>query len=158
VSRVLLRAAPAGPRRRLLATSLALLAGAVPLAGCTEVESDTVAGYEPSKLTPVKDRDDVKLVRFTAEGAKRTGLKTAPVRRRGRLTVVPYDALIYDPQGRTYVYTSPRSLTFLRAGIEVDRIEGNRVFLSKGPPVGTEVVTVGAAQVHGTELEIGSGH
>jgi hypothetical protein len=152
-------ARPAGSgRRRLLAAGVAVTLGALPLTGCAEVESGTVSGYEPSKLEPVKGSDDVKLVTFTREGAERTGLRTATVRRSGRHQVIPYRALIYDPHGTAYVYTSPRPLTFLRQRIVVDRVQGDRVLLSDGPPTGTAVVTVGAAEVYGTELEIGSGH
>ena len=39
-------------------------------------------------------------------------------------------------------------------GARLDRIEGQRVYLSDGPPAGTAVVTVGATEVYGTELEI----
>jgi hypothetical protein len=127
-----------------------LAVAAVPLSACTEVEEESDAGYEPAKLTEVKGSDDVKRVTLTAEGAERVGLETAPVRAK----VVPYAAVLYDAEGKTYVYTSPRPLSYLREEVRVDHIEGDRVFLSSGPPPGTEVVTVGAAEVHGAELEI----
>jgi hypothetical protein len=133
-----------------------LVAVAVALGGCTEVETETATGYEPSKLEPVKGSEDLQRVTFTAEGARRVGLRTAPVRRGASHTVVPYAALLYDPEGKTYVYTSPKPLQYVRAEVKVDRIEGNRVLLSAGPPVGTEVVTVGATEVYGTELEVAS--
>jgi multidrug efflux pump subunit AcrA (membrane-fusion protein) len=129
-----------------------LATAALPVAGCTEVESETATGYEPSTLEPVKGNDDIQRVTFTAEGARRVDLQTAPVRR----NVVPYAALIYDPEGKTYVYTSPKPLEYLREEVKVDRIEGDRVLVSRGPPAGTEVVTVGAAEVYGTELEVPS--
>ena len=44
---------------------------------------------------------------FTVEGAKRTGLESGSVRREGGRTVVPYESLIYDAEGKTYIYTSP---------------------------------------------------
>ena len=129
-----------------------LATAALPVAGCTEVESETATGYEPSTLEPVKGNDDIQRVTFTAEGARRVDLQTASVRR----NVVPYAALIYDPEGKTYVYTSPKPLEYLREEVKVDRIEGDRVLVSRGPPAGTEVVTVGAAEVYGTELEVPS--
>jgi hypothetical protein len=122
------------------------------MAGCTEVETESATGYEPSTLEPVKGNEDLKRVTFTAEGAKRVDLQTASVRR----NVVPYAALLYDPEGKTYVYTSPKPLEYLREEVKVDRIEGDRVLLSRGPPAGTRVVTVGAAEVYGTELEVPS--
>jgi multidrug efflux pump subunit AcrA (membrane-fusion protein) len=131
---------------------LALAAVALPIAGCTEVETETATGYEPATLEPVKGNEDLQLVRFTAEGAKRVDLQTASVRR----NVVPYAALIYDPEGKTFVYTSPKPLEYLREEVKVDRIDGDRVLLTRGPPAGTRVVTVGAAEVYGTELEVPS--
>jgi multidrug efflux pump subunit AcrA (membrane-fusion protein) len=129
-----------------------LATAALPLAGCTEVETETATGYEPSTLEPVKGNDDRQRVKFTAEGARRVDLQTASVRR----NVVPYAALIYDPEGKTFVYTSPKPLEYLREEVKVDRIDGDRVLLSRGPPAGTRVVTVGAAEVYGTELEVPS--
>jgi hypothetical protein len=140
----------------LALAGLLLVAAAVPLAGCTEVETESATGYEPSKLEPVKGEDDLQRVTFTEEGARRVDLQTAPIRRSARHTVVPYASLIYDPEGKTFVYTSPKPLEYLREQVEVDRIEGDRVLVSDGPPVGTRVVTVGAAEVYGTELEVPS--
>jgi hypothetical protein len=132
-----------------------LVAVALALGGCTEVETETATGYEPSKIEPVKGTD-LQRVTFTEEGAERVGLRTGAVVRSGKQKVVPYAALLYAPDGKTYVYTSTKPLQYLRDQVKVDRIEGNRVFLAAGPPVGTEVVTVGAAEVYGTELEVAS--
>jgi hypothetical protein len=145
------------PSRRAWAVSGFVLAVvALPLSGCTEVETESATGYEPAKLEPVKGDGDLQRVTFTAEGAKRIGLRTATVRRAGEHTVVPYAALLYDPDGNTYVYTSPRALEYVRAEVRVRGVEGDRVFLSDGPPMGTEIVTVGATEVYGTELEVPS--
>ncbi len=145
----------AGRRPRLLVAGLVVVMAALPLAGCKEVESESAAGYEPAKVEAVKGGDkDLKRVTFTAEGVARTGLQTARVERVGKHTVVPYAALLYGAEGNTFVYTSPSRRSYLRASVEVDRIEGNRVLLTAGPSTGTEVVTVGAAEVRGAELEI----
>jgi hypothetical protein len=144
--------------RRRVGTARAvplLVAVALALGGCTEVETETATGYEPSNIEPVKGTDLVR-VTFTAEGAKRVGLQTGTVGRRGTEKVVPYAALLYAPDGTTYVYTSSKPLQYLREQVKVDRIEGDRVFLADGPPVGTQVVTVGATEVYGTELEVAS--
>ena len=39
--------------------------------------------------------------------------------------------------GQSHVYTSPEPLTFLRAEVTVDRIDRNRVLLTRGPPAGS---------------------
>ena len=69
--------------------------------------------------------------------------------------IVPYSAIIYDANGNTFVYISPEPLTFIRSAISVDYIEGDRAVLFDGPPTGTAVVTVGAAELYGTETGIG---
>jgi hypothetical protein len=144
-------------RLRLLAAGLGLLISGLPLSACTEVEQASTAGYEPAKLEPVGGTEN-KRVTFTEEGARRTGLQTAAVMRRGDHLIVPYAALIYDGQGESFVYTSPERLTFLRVDVDVDRVERNRVLLTEGPRVGSRVVTVGATEVYGAELDIAGGH
>jgi hypothetical protein len=134
--------------RPLSLSLLCVLAiAALPISACTEVEEESDAGYEPAKLEQVRG---FTRVTFTKEGAERVGLATARI----RSNVVPYAALIYDAEGKTYVYTSPKPLTYLREEVEVDRVDGERAILSKAPPDGMEVVTTGAAEVHGAELEI----
>ena len=91
-------------------------------------------------------------------GADRVSLQTETVRRTDGGTVVPYAALIYDPQGVAWVYTNPEPLTFQRAEVVVDRIVDDDVWITDGPPPGTRVVTVGATEVYGAELDIAGGH
>ena len=67
---------------------------------------------------------------------------------------MPYAALIYDAEGDTYAYTAPEPRTYVRQQIAIDHYDGDSVVLSDGPPAGTEVVTVGAAEVYGTEFEV----
>lgn len=70
-------------------------------------------------------------------------------------TVVPYAAVLYDAKGATWVYTSPSPLVFVRHRIKIDYISGDVAILAEGPPVGTKVVTLGVAELFGTEFEIG---
>ena len=67
---------------------------------------------------------------------------------------MPYAALLYDTDGRAWAYTSPEPLIFVRSRLTIERIEAQNVFLLNGPPPGTSVVTVGAAELFGTELGI----
>jgi hypothetical protein len=140
---------------RTLTAGLAV-AAAVSLSACKEVETETATGYEPAKLEEVKGNEDLKVVTFTKEGAARTGVETETVRVEDGRKIVPYAALIYDPEGKTFVYTSPKPRTYLRAPVKVRRVEGERVIVSDGPPAGAQVVTVGTAEVYGTELEVAS--
>ena len=146
----------AGRRGRRLAAGLALMAG-VGIGGCTEVESTSSAGYEPAKLQEIEGSELVR-VAFTEEGAKRTGLRTVAAGQSGHHRIVPYSALLYDGEGSPFVYTATTPLSFERAAVVVDRIKGDRVLLTDGPPAGSQVVTTGVAEVYGAELEIAGSH
>lgn len=69
--------------------------------------------------------------------------------------LIPYSAVLYDAQGKTWVYTNPEPLVFVRQQILIDTIRGGEVILADGPPVGTAVVTVGGAELYGTEFGVG---
>jgi hypothetical protein len=71
--------------------------------------------------------------------------------------VIPYAAVLYDIDGKEWVYTSPEPLVYVRAPIVVDYIDGDLAVLSDGPPAGTEIVTAGASELFGAEAGIG-GH
>jgi hypothetical protein len=147
--------------RRPLVAGLVVAAAGLSLAACKEVETESPVGYEPAKLSPAKGStagDDARLVTFTPEAAQRIRLRTARVESDGKRLVVPYASLIYDEEGKTFVFTSPKRLSFLRAAVKVDRVRGSRALLSAGPPPGTAVVTVGSAEVYGSEQEIAGSH
>jgi hypothetical protein len=46
-------------------------------------------------------------------------------------------------------------MTFLRHAIVVDRIVGNKAYLTKGPAAGAKVATVGVAELYGAESGLG---
>ncbi|MGH3022456.1 MAG: hypothetical protein ACRDNI_02260 [Gaiellaceae bacterium] len=120
-------------------------------------EVESAAG--PAVLEPLEGTTIVR-VRLTERAAERIGLETTPVREAPGAggappqAVVPYSSVLYDTDGRTWVYTSPEPLAFVRAPIEVERIDGSLAFLSDGPAAGTDVVSVGAALLLGTEFEV----
>jgi hypothetical protein len=69
--------------------------------------------------------------------------------------IVSYAAVMYGPHGETWVYTNPEPLTFIRQPIDIDYIDGDQVVLSDGPSTGSKVVTVGVAELYGTESGVG---
>jgi hypothetical protein len=146
--------------RRQLRTAcagLVLIAAGASLSACGEAgshyEYETASHHEPAKLEPIEGTD-IQRVIFDAKGVKRVGLQTDAVRQNGQEAVIPFGAVIYDAEGKAYVYTAPEPLTFVRQEIEIDRMDGNSVVLSDGPPAGTKIVTVGTAEVYGTEFEV----
>jgi len=69
-----------------------------------------------------------------------------------RQKVVPYSAVYYNASGAAWVYVNTKPLTYERQRIAVERVIGDLAVLSDGPPVGTPVVTVGAALLYGAEI------
>jgi hypothetical protein len=67
---------------------------------------------------------------------------------------VPYSSVIYWIDGGAWVYTQIAPLTFVRAPIDIDQVDGNVVILKSGPPAGTRIVSVGGEELLGTEFQI----
>lgn len=152
-------------RRWNLCVAAVLIVAVLPLAACQRGEDEAAAGgEEPAVVEPVEGSEDLFRVTLTADAAERLDVQTTAVRVVGngarQRTVIPYSAVLYEPDGETWTYTSPESLTFVRAPIVVETIEEDRAVLSEGPPAGTKVVTVGVAELFGAENGIGadSGH
>jgi hypothetical protein len=129
---------------------------AVPACSHTTVEEG--GGQEPASVEPVEGTS-LSRVTLSADAAHRLDVQTAPVSKfrgsgGGKQIVIPYSAVIYDPQGDTWTYTSPEHLVFVRSAIRVDRIDGSKAILFSGPSPGTEVVTVGAPELLGVEYPI----
>lgn len=138
-----------------------LIIACLQLAACAQTPASSASQEEGTRPAKVERQagTDLSRVILTAEAAKRLGIETAPVRdaqvRETLRKVVPYSALIYDLHGETWVYTNPGPLTYVRESISVDYIDGDLAVLSKGPPSGTVVVTVGAPELYGTEFGVG---
>jgi hypothetical protein len=111
--------------------------------------SESPGPPDPAKITKLAGGGDQ--ITLTADAAKRIDVRTAAVKSDGGNTVIPYAAVLYDPDGAAWTYTSPKPLVFVRADITVDRIDGERAILAKGPAPGTAVVTVGATELWGVE-------
>jgi hypothetical protein len=108
------------------------------------------ASESPATVEQIKGTE-LNRVTLTAEAAKRLDVQTVAARSAGKRTVIPYAAVLYDPDGRTWTYTSPEQLVFVRKDINVDRIDGDSAILTAGPSPGTAVVTVGADELWGVE-------
>lgn len=142
------------PAVRLTAVGVAVTALLV--AGCSGTNPDKDI-YSPVELEAIAD-SDVKQVVLTEDAARRIGLKSVPAQEDGEQVTVPYAALIYDGGGDIWVYAASEDLTFVRTEIDVDRIDGDVAWLSEGLTPGTPVVTVGAAEIYGAEMEISGKH
>ena len=130
------------------------VAGLLLLGACAEAPSDEHEVVEPVKLEHVKGTDLTRVV-LTPQAARRADIQTTRVERDGRRLVVPAAAVLFDTDGKAWVYTNPEPLTYVRHEIKIDVEEGDTVFLRKGPTPGTAIVTVGVPQLYGAEYEVG---
>jgi hypothetical protein len=137
---------------------IVLLITGLLLSACSRASADVTTKTEPALVELIEGTEFNRVV-LTEKAASRLDIQTAPIREEqvnGTLRkVVPYAAVIYDLHGETWAYTSPEALTFVRQAITVDYIEGDLAVLVEGPPIGTEVATVGVAELYGTDTGIG---
>jgi hypothetical protein len=110
----------------------------------------------PAKVEHLKGEQPTR-VTLTQEAAKRLDIQTATIRDVAiggtQRRIIPYAAVLYDTEGNTWTYASPEPLVFVRNRINIDYIDGDMAVLSDGPSTGSAVVTVGAAELYGSELE-----
>jgi hypothetical protein len=145
-------------RWRTVLLAAAFVVAAVSSTGCQRGEDEAAAGAEHAYVAPVEGSEGLNKVTLTRAAAERLDIHTAAVKRDdapGRL-VIPYSSLVYGTDGTTWVYTTTGNLTFVRAEVVVKSIEGESVHVAKGPPPGTEVVTVGVAELFGAEHGVGA--
>lgn len=69
--------------------------------------------------------------------------------------VVPHGSVVYDAQGGAWVYACEGENAFRRMRIDPVRVSGDQMVISSGPPVGTCVASVGAAEIFGSEFPPG---
>lgn len=141
-------------RHRWLITGLAV--AALALGACN---SGTTSSSKTEAVTIVEDEaTGLKTLTLSEKAAQRLGVETAPVAGAGSAMTVPYAAVVYDAAGKTWAYVTAEPLTYKRAEITVDEIDGDTARLSAGPPAGSQVVTTGAAELYGAEIGVGGGH
>jgi hypothetical protein len=139
-----------------------LLMAGLALAACSRGSPDAALAGPVAPVTgKAIEGTNLKVVTLIPRSAERLGIKTAPVTETnvagGRRTRVPFAAVLYDEHGDTWAYVNREGLAFVRHKITVDFIEGDVAILLEGPPVGALVVTVGAAELYGSETGVG-GH
>ena len=139
------------------ALCLAVLA-ALGIAGCRK-QPDEAAHASPATVETIPGAS-LSRVLLTEKAVERLGIATTPVGNlgagpKGPRSVVPYSAVLYGVNGETTVYTNPEPLVFVRHAVVVEAIEGDLALVTDGPAPGTQVVTVGAAELFGTEFGVG---
>ena len=140
--------------KHLSVAGLVIGAAAI-LAGCAAA---TPAEKPPALIKPVAG-SQIPQLQLTERAVQRLGIVTRPVRQTRAAgqpghDVIPYSAVVYDHDGSTWTYVNTAADTYQRKPITVTEIDGAVALLSAGPPAGTQVVTVGAAELLGTEYNI----
>jgi hypothetical protein len=136
---------------------LVLLCACLQLGACKHAQEAAQEEDEgPAKIEHLDGAEPTK-VTLTEDAAKRLDIQTSPVRdvEMGGVQrrVIPYAAILYDIDGDTWTYTNPEPLVFFRHHIVVEHIMGEDAVLSDGPDTGLVVVSVGAEELYGAEVE-----
>lgn len=124
------------------------------LAGCNR--TSVAAGPPPPPAHVTAGSHGAVSVVLTPLGAQRVGIQTAVAvsASGGRQAVVPYSALLYQPNGDSAIYAVSGPLTYTLVPVAVARISGNQVYLTGLHP-GTTVVTVGGEELLGVQDGVG---
>jgi len=123
--------------------------------GCSATATPgTGVVYAPDRVVSVGT--NLNRVILNAQSADRLGIVTKPVRRLAGsgVSVVPISSVLYDKDGGTWVYTTVAAFTYLRAAVALGPVDNDLWELTSGPAPGTEVVTIGGAELLGAELGV----
>jgi hypothetical protein len=145
--------------RGRLRLPVVLLALGLGLAGCGAAPSASPAKENPATVEAIAGKD-VKRLTLTDQAAKRVGVETVTIAATAdpARTMVPYAAVLYTPDGATWVYVQTEPLTYVREKVvvaDVSGAKGTEAILSQGPAVGTTVVRTGVFELYGAELGVG---
>jgi hypothetical protein len=111
------------------------------------VQVETTGEDQPAKII-ISERAEQRL------GIRSVAVRAVPDARGKPALVVPYAAVVYDADGKSWVFSVPAERTYIRVPIRISSITGDVVRLSSGPKVGTQVVVVGAPELVGAEAGI----
>ncbi|RSM85514.1 hypothetical protein DMH04_17340 [Kibdelosporangium aridum] len=143
--------------KRMAALFAALALG---LTGCGTTSASTAieAGEGPPAKVEAIAGKSMKSVKLTDLASKRIGIETVEIAAAPSGTTVPYSAVLYSADGKTWVYALTAELTFVREQVTVANVGGDKgstAFLSAGPAAGTTVVKTGVIELYGAELGVG---
>jgi hypothetical protein len=141
---------------RIPAWRAALIVAWLPLAGCGRNQASEESTAKAVKVEPIAGADVNRLI-LTEDAARRLDIQTVAVRRSAvngvMRKVIPYAAILYDAEGQAWAYVNPEPFTYIRTRVTVESVTGDLAVLSTGPGPGETVVTVGAAELFGSESE-----
>ena len=138
------------PGRWIAALALAALS----LTACAKTSGQEEESNRGATLDSVPG-SDIGAVTLTDVAEQRIDLKTAAIEQAAGGMQIPYAALLYDPEGKTWTFVKIGDHQFQRQAVTVDHIAGDTAFLTDGPKAGSEIVVIGGAELYGVEEGVG---
>ena len=142
-------------KERLISLLLLILTSF--LVACNTISAET-AKEEPAILEPIAGTEFNQVI-LTERAVQRLGIEMGEVTEvtinNNTEIVVPYAAVIYGLFGETWVYVNAGIRTYAREPITIHAIEGDWAIIDDTLDIGTEVVTVGVAELYGTDTGVG---
>lgn len=114
------------------------------------------ASGEPAPIViEAIDGGEISRLQLSDSAAARLDIQLGTVAQAESGFVVPSAAIIIDPTGTYWVYTSPEPLVYIRHELEQVHEASQQAFFESGPPEGTPVVVIGVPELYGAEFGIG---
>lgn len=138
--------------RTIMAGALAF--ASLALVSCSAAAEGTSKDAQPIIVEAI-DGTDLSRLQLSESAAERLDIQLAAVEEADTGLVVPSAAIIIDPTGTYWVYTSPEPLVYVRHKLENVHEASQQAFFEAGPPPGTPVVIIGVPELYGAEFGIG---
>ncbi len=125
------------------------------LSGGTQNTIRAISVEGPQTSDPLATSVDLYYQIDNSKGDMRPGQKvsvTLPFSGSATGNIIPFSAIVYDINGGTWVYTNPSPNIYIRQRVELLTVTDKNAVLNRGPAAGTKIVTVGAAELFGTEF------
>jgi hypothetical protein len=145
------------PMRSLPVAAAVCAALLFSLSACAEPKAAAVSATEAPAKVEKNATTGIARITLSERAIERLELRTDTAKPGpdGGGIVLPYAALLYDAQGKTWVYANTAERVYERQAVTVTKVEAGAVTASAGPAAGTVVVTVGAAELFGAEFNTG---
>lgn len=127
------------------------------LPACAQPTAQAESASEAPATVEKNATTGIARITLSDRAIERLQLRTDTVRSAsgGTDVLIPYAALLYEANGKTWVYANPAPRVYERQPLTVTKIEAGVVTASAGPAVGTAVVTVGGSELFGAEFNTG---
>jgi hypothetical protein len=141
-------------RRQAASALLVPVLAVLGLAGCARGGPSAAPEVPQAQMEHLGQNKALSVV-LTPLGARRIAIQTAPAVASGRRVLIPVRALLYEPDGRTVVYTKTAAYAYTRQFITVTVITSSQVVVTSGLSAGAQVVTEGAEELLGVQNGVG---